>query len=208
MAMLSKGYNRLSPVYDQLAALVFGGKIRAAQRQLLRYMPPGVRLLIAGGGNGRVLEDMAAIRVPAGAIVYVEAAEKMIARARQRQPAGMPVTYYCGDLLTYTAGSFDAILAPFFFSQFTVPQAVKMAGHLRARLKPGGLLLFTDFYPPGRIADKLLMPVMMLFFRVMLGIRHWRFPPYDEIFLDAGFEQVKDGMIGKSNIGIRVFRAR
>ncbi len=206
--MLSKGYNRLSPIYDQLAALVFGGKIRAAQRQLLTYIPPAAQLLIAGGGNGLVLEDLAAIRVPVEKIVYVEAAEKMIARARQHQPAGMPVDFSCGDLLTYTAGNFDVVLAPFFFSQFTVPQAVEMAGHLRGRLKSGGLLLFTDFYPPGRIADKLLMPVMMLFFRLTLGIRHWRFPPYDEIFLSAGFEQVEDCMIEKSNIGIRVFRAR
>ncbi|MEZ4686196.1 MAG: hypothetical protein R3B47_09055 [Bacteroidia bacterium] len=52
-------FNRLAPVYDFLASLVFGNRIRQAQRWLLDFIPEGSSILILGGGTGWILEELA-----------------------------------------------------------------------------------------------------------------------------------------------------
>src|SRR5436853_3031911 len=87
------GYDNVAWFYDHLAAVVYGRALLRAQQYLADAIPPGARVLIAGGGTGWILEKMAAVHPSGLIIVYTEPSEKMMAKARRRPCGSNTVTF-------------------------------------------------------------------------------------------------------------------
>ncbi|MDB5086371.1 MAG: hypothetical protein JWR09_365, partial [Mucilaginibacter sp.] len=64
--------------------MVYGRALINAQVFLLQYVPVGVDVLIAGGGTGWVLEELAKIHPSGLQITYVEIAADMMALSKKR----------------------------------------------------------------------------------------------------------------------------
>ena len=52
---MDHGFDKLTPYYDLLTRLVFGKAIINSQEQFLSLVRSGSRVLVVGGGTGKIL---------------------------------------------------------------------------------------------------------------------------------------------------------
>src|SRR3569833_2127388 len=81
---MAANYNNSAWFYDKLSRLIYGGALIKAQVYLLDNIPAGSKILIAGGGTGWILEEIAKLYPSGLKINYVEVSAKMIALSRKR----------------------------------------------------------------------------------------------------------------------------
>src|ERR1700761_5576970 len=109
-------YDSVARYYDGLSRLVFGRTEIDAQLGLLRYVKPGDRLLIVGGGTGWILEDMGRIFPEGVSITYVEPSGQMMAIARRRNWGKSVVRFVQMPIEEFaTFERYDCILTGFVF---------------------------------------------------------------------------------------------
>ncbi|MBC7892099.1 MAG: methyltransferase domain-containing protein [Sphingobacteriaceae bacterium] len=199
-------FDRIAPVYEASARLVFGTEHRRAEAFFLPEIPPGSRVLLVGGGAGHLLEALLKTRNPA-TVTFVEQSGAMRRRA-QRRVAGLPNA----GLVTFTdssqnlpAAQFDALLTPYVLDLFTdIQLEQEFLPPLLAALDPGGLWLFTDFVTPPKGWQRALLRGMYAFFRLTAGIPARHLPDFEEAFRQAGFRVWKWEVFWGRMIGMGV----
>ncbi|MFT3701029.1 MAG: class I SAM-dependent methyltransferase [Agriterribacter sp.] len=167
-------YNAIASSYDFLSRLIFGDAIKQSQVCLLPFIPAQSNILIAGGGTGWILDELAKVHQVGLNIIYVESSSAMIERAKKRNAAQNKVSFFCMPIEKYvTSQSLDIIITPYLFDNFTQQQAAQNFYNLHKMLKPRGLWLFSDFYidnAAGKFWQKALLKTMYLFFSVIAKI--------------------------------------
>jgi len=116
----------------------------------LAGLAPGMRVLDVGCGAGDVSFLAASIVGGGGSVVGVDQNPDVIALARQRvSDAGLKnVSFEIADFTTLPyAGEFDAVIGRLVILYLGDPVAGVNA--FRGYLKPGGLVYFQEFAPPG-----------------------------------------------------------
>jgi ubiquinone/menaquinone biosynthesis C-methylase UbiE len=182
---MKNNYDNIARYYDRLSRLVFSTTQKDAQTALLPYIPENSTVLIAGGGTGWILEEMASKCAPGLKIFYVEISANMIGLAKQRRYQPHQVTFInmaveefdlsqCskGEGGNAVAHRFDVIMTPFLFDNFGAERIAPIFHHLHQLLQPGGRWLFTDFFYQERAPfwQKLLLNTMYTFFRVLCNV--------------------------------------
>lgn len=171
--MNSPHFDAVTPIYDALSRLVFGDRLERAQTVWLSRIQSGASVLVLGGGTGALLGPLLD-RQP-GRLLFLEASRKMLARASQRmiqeQLTGQ-VTFQHGTEQDLTpTDQFDVIILPFVLDVFTESTIRKrMLPALLSALRPGGSLLITDFVRTDRRWQRMLIQVMIWFFRLTASI--------------------------------------
>jgi SAM-dependent methyltransferase len=91
---------------------------------------------------------MAAQVGPQGSVLGIDISEDMLARARQRVPAGAPVTFLHADATTHAfkPASADILVSRFGVMFFAEP--ARAFANLRTALKPGGRVAFACWRAP------------------------------------------------------------
>ena len=180
---MAANYNRTAWFYDRLSYLVFGKAQVKAQSYFLNLIKPNSRILIVGGGTGRVLEILAAY-YPAGLhITYIEVSANMVALARKRYLGSNKIEFIIADIDSYTASiPFDVIITAFLFDNFTEIGLAKTFAHLHQQLKLNGLWLNTDFQLTGPLWQRLMLQSMYLFFKVWGAVQVAQLPNASKIF--------------------------
>lgn len=175
-------FNRVAPVYDRLAHLVFGQTLERAQLALLDRLPDGGQWLLVGGGTGWLLEQVLNRCQPIS-ILYLEASERMLDLTQQRlanHAQRDKVAYRLGTEADLTdTDRFDIIVTPFvldLFSEYWLKN--QMIPCLLETLEAGGYWLVTDFVPPISLWQRVLANSMLLFFRVTAGLSTQRLPDW------------------------------
>jgi ubiquinone/menaquinone biosynthesis C-methylase UbiE len=109
---------------------------------------PGERVLDIGCGCGATTLDMAARVGPAGHALGLDVSEPMLARARERAPAGAPASFVCADatLYPFEPGRAD-LLASRFGVMFFAEPALSFA-NMRKGLRRGARLAFVCWREP------------------------------------------------------------
>jgi ubiquinone/menaquinone biosynthesis C-methylase UbiE len=171
---MKNNYDKIAGYYDRLSRIVFGQSIINAQRCLLPYIKENSTLLVVGGGTGWILEEIAGIR-PAGLeITYVEISAGMIELAQKRNYKQNNVQFVHESVETFIPlHTYDVILTPFLFDNFSAVNAPVIFDKLDAVLKPEGHWLFADFVydsREGKLWQKLLLKTMYTFFRLVCNI--------------------------------------
>jgi ubiquinone/menaquinone biosynthesis C-methylase UbiE len=168
-------YDAVAGSYDFLSKLIFGNAIKQSQVCLLPFIPPRSSILIAGGGTGWILEELAKIHPTGLKIVYVEVSSKMIALTGKRNPGQNNISLICLPIEAYTTSQqFDVIITPYLFDNFTEQEATQNFYNLHHMLKPHGQWLFADFYISDKTAkqwQKMLLKTMYLFFSFVCNIQ-------------------------------------
>jgi ubiquinone/menaquinone biosynthesis C-methylase UbiE len=205
--MLTKSlhsFNFIAPVYDQLAAWVFGQSIKQAQLDTLTWIPLNGSVLVIGGGTGwylRALLEQHKIKK----VVYIEASEKMLALTRKKIASLLPeltdmeIELRLGTEDTlHPTEQFDIVITHFFLDVFEPLQLNKIACQLKDVLRPEGLWLIADFRLPEQkigIAywwKKLLVKSMLFFFRVTSRITARQLPEFPELFAAMHMQLVNE----------------
>lgn len=179
-------FNAVARGYDFMSRLVFGNALIDSQVILLKYIPPQSRILIVGGGTGWILEAIAKIH-PAGlSITYVEVASSMITLSRKRNVGQNEVVFLHKPIEDYqTEQLYDVVITPFFFDLFIASKVNILFWGLDAKLKTGGLWLYTDFIPKKyqtRRWQKILLKAMYLFFGTLSKVDARELTNMDDYF--------------------------
>ena len=160
-------YDKIAKYYDFLSRLVFFKSQVNAQINQLKYIPKNSSILIVGGGTGWILEEIAKIHPSGLYIVYVEASAKMIALSKQKNSGSNTIEFFPLSIEDFSIQStFDILLTPFLFDNFTVEDAKFAFSKLDGLLKNKGLWFYTDFNVQGKSSwwKLILIKLMYQFF--------------------------------------------
>jgi ubiquinone/menaquinone biosynthesis C-methylase UbiE len=146
-------YGSIAGIYDWLAAIYSRGQISASKRGQLDAIASGDRVLYAGVGRG---EDALAAARRGARVTAIDLAPQMLARlAKQLAREELEFELIRGDVSSHQpVEPYDIVVANYFLNLFDVDRAREMLRHLGDLVKPGGMLLLTDFALPkgGRFA--------------------------------------------------------
>jgi len=189
---MAANYNNSAWFYDKLSRFIYGNALVKAQVYLLDSIPPGSKILIAGGGTGWILQEIVKIHPVGLSITYVEVAANMMAISRKRNISSNRVDFINDAVENVPlANDHDVVLTPFLFDNFTEESLQKIFGHIHQSLKPGGLWLNTDFRLTGKWWQKILLRSMIVFFRLVCRIEATRLPDIEKCFDRNGYSVIK-----------------
>jgi len=204
---MAANYNNSAWFYDKLSRLVYGRALINAQIYLLGFIPPASKILIAGGGTGWILEELAKIHPSGLDITYVEISANMTALSQKRQTGQNKVTFVNDAVENVKLpGGFDVVITPFLFDNFVDETVDRVFYHLHALLKPGHLWLNADFQLTGRWWQNIMLQSMFIFFRLLCGIEASRLPAIEKRFDTNGYNVVENKTFFGDFIVARVYR--
>lgn len=190
---MAANYNNSAWFYDRLSKLVYGRALIKAQVYLLRFISPASKILIAGGGTGWILEELAKIHPSGLDITYVEISANMTALSQKRKTDQNTVTFINDAVENVKLlPDFDVVITPFLFDNFVDVTVDSVFSHLHNLLKPGGLWLNADFQLTGRWWQNVLLKSMFIFFRLLCGIEASKLPAIEQRFNTTGYSIIDD----------------
>lgn len=203
---MAANYNNAAWFYDRLSRLVYGNALVKAQVWLLNYVPQNSTILIAGGGTGWILEELAKIHPTGLTITYVEVAPAMIARSKKRNVRGNQVIFI-NDAIEHVEFelAFDVVITPFLFDNFKEINLDKIFGSMHQALKPGGLWLNVNFQLTGKWWQQVLLKSMFLFFRLLCNIEGAELPKIENQFQFNGYVKIDNKDFYRNFISSRVY---
>jgi len=171
---MKNNYDNIARYYDFLSRIVFRTAQQDAQTALLPYIEINSKVLIAGGGTGWILEEIAKRCPPGLHIYYVEISANMIALAKE-QKYQHEVTFINMAIEDFNRDRsliFDVVMTPFLFDNFSQESIRPVFLHLHSMLKPGGKWLFTDFHyqKVAPLWQRILLQSMYVFFRILCHV--------------------------------------
>lgn len=184
-------FDRISPFYDSLASLVFGSVLTDAACTFLSEIPPGSKVVILGGGTGRVLRALLGVN-PTCEVWYIEASENMLKRARKAvaEPDYSRVHFIHGTHQSIPEKvCFDVVITDFFLDLFPASILGGICRGVAEKLRPGGLWLATDFINGGKWWHPLLLWLMYRFFRLTCDIEASKLPEWGSEVEKAGMKE-------------------
>lgn len=189
--------------------MVYGRALINAQVYLLQFVPADADILIAGGGTGWILEELAKIHSSGLQITYVEVAADMMALSKKRNTGSNKVTFINDAVENVNPDTkFDVIMTPFLFDNFTEQTTRKVFNHLHNLLGPSGLWLNADFQLTGKWWQKFLLRSMFLFFRMLCNIEASELPDVDSQFTLHGYKAVEERTFFGDFIIAKVYKVR
>jgi len=138
----------IAPTYDRITPLLSFGRDRAWKQALVRALPdlPAPVCLDLACGTGD-LAFLLARRYPAGRILGLDLAEKMLELARQRNTCPH-VTFACGDMTRTGQAPASVDLVTGGYALRNAPAITLVLDEIARVLKPGGVAAFLDFSKP------------------------------------------------------------
>lgn len=153
------GYGPVAGFYDELAGFYSRGRIPLTKAAHLAHLRPGDRVLYPGVGRGR--EAIEAARRGA-CVTAIDISPAMLRRLQTAFAAeGLEAESIEGDVSRHRPiEPYDVVVANYFLNLFEAARAEAMLAHLARCLRPGGLLVLTDFARPvgglrGRLASEI-----------------------------------------------------
>ncbi len=130
----------------------------------------------------------------------------MIGHAKRRNIPGS-IIYHAAAIgnVQLLPGSFDVIITPFLFDNFTQWECDSAFRLLHHSLAHKGRWLFTDFQQTRRLWHKMLLRSMYLFFGLLAGIKARSLPDTAGLFSMADYEILDEQKFMKGFIVSSVF---
>lgn len=185
---ISNNYDSIAGIYDFLGRMVYGNTLFRSQLVWLEHLPRNKRILVLGGGTGRILQPLLAQAQPEK-IVYVEKSLRMLEKSKRNLPAGYEetVVFVHGTQADIVHQQFDIVLTNYFFDQFTWWELARIFLETEKMLVPGGHWLWTDFVAPRKWWQRLLLWLMQVFFRLTTRLPATEIYPLQELFGKRGY---------------------
>ena len=188
---MASNYDNSAWFYDRLSRMIYGRVLIRSQVYLLQFIPAGSVILIAGGGTGWILEEIAKIHPSGLKITYAEISAKMMALSQKRNAGNNEVTFINLPVeQIQVPDQFDVVITPFLFDNFTEHTLQKVFTHIHQSLKSSGVWLNTDFHLTGKWWQKFLLRSMILFFRIICRIESTKLPDIEKCFEQSGYATI------------------
>lgn len=158
------GFNKIAPVYDGLARLVYGKSIVESQTHFFTQLEKARHILIMGGGSGWIVEEL--MKHTKAEVVYVDASSSMIALAKQRNHLHNQIKFIHGTEDDIPIGKvFDSVITNFYLDLFTEEQQQEVIIKILPALSAKGLWLVSDFVKSDKVWHQFLLFTMHQFFK-------------------------------------------
>jgi ubiquinone/menaquinone biosynthesis C-methylase UbiE len=140
--------------YDLSASFLFFGTRRRSYGRLLTAagVQPGNRVLDIGCGPGFFARMLAEAVGPQGSVVGIDAAPEMIeyASRKARRLANCKFETGAAEALAFPESSFDVVVSSLMIHHIPAELRLQAAREMCRVLRPGGVLLLSDFSIPER----------------------------------------------------------
>lgn len=181
-------YRRLAPIYRLLENVVFGEKLSLSRQFGLESIGEGSRVLIPGGGDGRVLEHL-----PDCHVDFVESSESMLARAAKvKSPAR--ITFHHLPFEQFHSGHlYDHVICQYFFDLFSESQLEKIIRQISGISTPETRLHVSDFQineSDNKWWKKRLTSLMYQFFKLATRLKNKELPNIQRVLESEGYELI------------------
>ena len=105
----------------------------------------GERVIDVGCGAGATTVALGKLVGPGGSVIGIDVSRLLLARANERLPSGLPVTFVEADAAThgFPSGEFDLLFSRFGVMFFADPS--RAFANLRTALRAGGRLVFACY---------------------------------------------------------------
>jgi ubiquinone/menaquinone biosynthesis C-methylase UbiE len=204
---MASNYDNSAWFYDRLAKVFYGDALKNAQVYLLQLIKPQSTILIAGGGTGWILEEIARIHPSGLTITYVEISAKMVALSRKRLVGSNQIIYINKPIEEVQLNTaFDIVITPFLFDNFKEDTLTTVFVHLDKLLKADGTWLNTDFQLTGKWWQNVLLKTMFIFFKVICGIETSVLPDIERQFNVHRYKVIAQKNFYGDFIGSKAYR--
>lgn len=198
--MAVNNFDPIATLYDPLAKLVFGNKLKRAQNHFLNQILPDADVLILGGGSGEILLEIPKCK----RICYLEKSKKMIDRARKRFADGN-IKYVNRDFFDYeTLNQFDFIICPFFLDCFAEENLKAVLAKIKSMTKDNGHLLVADFARTK--SNGWLIKLMHIFFRITVRLESRSLLDIHEMVVNSGYHEIEAIFLHRNQLFSRLYR--
>ncbi|AMP97778.1 Methyltransferase type 12 [Pedobacter cryoconitis] len=192
---MKNNYDSIADYYDVLSRMIFFRSQVKAQIQQLSAIPANSTVLIAGGGTGWILEELAKVHASGLNITYVEISSRMLERSKKREIKGNKVEFVHAAMEDFKpSGVYDVLITAFFFDNFSADNIQLIFNQLHALLKPGGIWLFADFYYTEKAGKKwqlFLLKSMYLFFSKISSVEAKMLINTEHFFEEQSYSIIK-----------------
>ncbi|MCB0487383.1 MAG: class I SAM-dependent methyltransferase [Cyclobacteriaceae bacterium] len=179
-------FDKIAPVYDFIASIVFCGAIRRAQETHLNEIPANAKVLVLGGGSGKWMGRMFQLN-PGCTVCFIEASSRMLTLAKKNNSKhSQQIEFIHGTHLDIPVVQFDVVVTHFFLDMFSDDNMIDLIAQIKQRMRENGIWLVADFVN-GRWWLNLLLLVMYSFFRLVGAIDAMKLPGWQSAIKDCGF---------------------
>ncbi len=183
---MNNNFNLIAPVYDALAKLVFGKKLRKVQTHFLPVIPENANVLIMGGGTGWIINELFNTGFK-GRLTYVEASERMISLSKKNCEFSESVDFIHGEESALPADrQYDVIITNFFLDVFSEVRLDEVMVNLSEQLNNDGIWICSDFQNTDRFGHQLLLWFMFKFFKITAKLESRSLMNFDHKFKKIG----------------------
>lgn len=188
-------FDRLAPHYRWMEAILAGSLLQRCRTRWLSEVQGARHALLAGEGNGRMLEACATA-LPDCRFTVLDQSEAMLEQARRRwEKSGrkQKITFEIADLRKwrFAGEKFDLIITNFFLDCFTSEELSEVIANLNGAASNQAQWLVTDFCVPAsgwrRLRAQAVLELAYAFFRTTTKISANRIVPPDSNLRMAGF---------------------
>lgn len=195
-------YDKIAPYYQSLSQIIFGNTLIECQLDVFRSLNPHSKLLIIGGGDGKVFKYLDRDDLE---ITFVEISEEMMNLAREQ--SNLPINWMQADIFRINfKETFDYVYLPFLIDNFTENQTESLIKRIKPILNLDGELIITDFIEKPVAWHKYLMQAMYLFFRAVASVKVKKMPPLKNILKAESFSSVSTQFYFKGFIETAKYR--
>lgn len=188
-------FDRLARHYRWMEAVLAGGLLQRCRVRWFSEVRDASRVLLAGEGNGRMLEACASA-FPSCSFTVLDQSARMLAQGRRRWErlgGKQAILFQQADLRDWRIDQpdFDLVVTNFFLDCFSPEELTRVIANLSAAASPEARWLVADFtVPPGgwrRARARVVLALAYRFFRLATGISARRITSPDEALREAGF---------------------
>lgn len=192
-------FDRLAPHYRWMEAVLAGELLQQCRTCWLAEVRPARRVLLAGEGNGRMLEACA-VALPECEFTVLDRSDAMLKQARRRWEKSrrkQKITFQPADLRDWRfhEEKFDLIVTNFFLDCFTPEELAAVIANLGEATANQAQWLVTDFCVPAsgwqRFRALAVLNLAYAFFRTTTNISANRIISPDANLRAAGFQMLR-----------------
>ncbi|WP_339903065.1 class I SAM-dependent methyltransferase [uncultured Cyclobacterium sp.] len=199
-------YNFVAPFYDALATLVLGPRFHGSKWAFLDIILPGDTVLVVGGGTGANLPDILKRCGKKGKVIYMEASEKMLEKAKKRIPSDQQdrVEFiFRADFKLPEKYNFDIIVTQFLLDVLIDQDITALFEEVNQKVTSDSKWLFLDFFP---VRDKkFLIRLMITSFGFLTQHPRKELPDYEGFFTKGGWVAAKEMSFEKGFYQAKVY---
>ena len=209
-------YSLLAGSYSFWEYLLLGPQLQRCRQVNVNELASARDILLLGDGNGR-FSTLLLAQFPHLKLTSIDASDSMLKQAKKRRvKAAIPedrIHTIQQDILKLpdNLGSFDAVVAQFFFDSFGQAEIEHISNKIYESLKPNGRLMVSEFHIPtdtriGHWRARMTLRLLYAIFGLLTGLRTQQLTDYHAALINSGFTMKKAVFLSQKTLVSQIYR--